>query len=400
MQAKHMWRDVFSVDAWRTILANTRMDIADLKGTTVPSSGFQTQALTLKLKSYHDIPKRDLKKFADRRKALAEIAEIASKIARPAQPVVKAGSKMVITRGDYTDTFAETSLYPWLDSLQRRCAKKGHYLAIMASHYSDKTIDRTPEAFLKHLKTSLKTHDKARLKGGALPMQPGVAMERADPYHRPIELGVTLENGKVALKGGTVFPLTDVLREWLADASARRLPFYVWLEDHPICTTTPGLDPDFKKNYKSYVRSIPYGPGSTPFLSVFSEGGGLRCRRIDDEDDTPQLFDTTNSTLIGGISIKQPGTAAYVWIKDRGIFSFRHAPGELHHSTLGGGEAVHCAGMWKVQRGWVTLVNNNSGHYKPSRAQVERFREHLEQLRVISKDALFQAHDGHKFVAI
>ena len=43
---------------------------------------------------------------------------------------------------------------------------------------------------------------------------------------------------------------------------------------------------------------------------------------------------------------------------------------QLNHSTLTGANAVICAGTIKIDRGAVTYISNNSGHYRPSPQQL------------------------------
>jgi hypothetical protein len=49
--------------------------------------------------------------------------------------------------------------------------------------------------------------------------------------------------------------------------------------------------------------------------------------------------------------------------------------------VLAGGP-VACAGELEVVEGVLIYLDNKSGHYQPSAAQLEQFRSHLQQLGV------------------
>lgn|GEM_PF-4899671 len=61
--------------------------------------------------------------------------------------------------------------------------------------------------------------------------------------------------------------------------------------------------------------------------------------------------------------------------------------GELacRHSTLAGGKPILCSGLMKVVDGKITYIDNNSGHYKPTSANLYNAVKKLEGL--FSKDA-------------
>ncbi|MBF0298237.1 MAG: hypothetical protein HQK51_05930 [Oligoflexia bacterium] len=80
------------------------------------------------------------------------------------------------------------------------------------------------------------------------------------------------------------------------------------------------------------------------------------------------------------------GEAMYV-LRDNGdiIVSNRIQEGRFHHSSLGGGKPVACAGTIRIENGKLTLVTNESGHYKPGRKQLDQMIERLRELGVNTK---------------
>jgi hypothetical protein len=46
------------------------------------------------------------------------------------------------------------------------------------------------------------------------------------------------------------------------------------------------------------------------------------------------------------------------------------SPAQCNHSSLNAGSDVICAGMITFNAGYITMIDNNSGHYKPTPKQL------------------------------
>ncbi|QOD38881.1 protein kinase family protein [Candidatus Wolbachia massiliensis] len=81
-------------------------------------------------------------------------------------------------------------------------------------------------------------------------------------------------------------------------------------------------------------------------------------------------YDTTGETSKG-----EKDCVAYVITLDGKLVTHKHinvGEGKLahRHSTLAGGKPVLCSGLMKVVDGKITYIDNNSGHYKPTSANL------------------------------
>ncbi|MGL9758093.1 MAG: hypothetical protein ACR5LA_04480 [Wolbachia sp.] len=96
-------------------------------------------------------------------------------------------------------------------------------------------------------------------------------------------------------------------------------------------------------------------------------------------DSKGRLYDTSNKR-----SKEEEGCVAYVVTLDGKLVVHEHIKAEKGvkesycHSTLVGGKAILCSGLIKVVNGKITYVDNNSGHYTPTPANlynvVKRFK--------------------------
>jgi hypothetical protein len=68
------------------------------------------------------------------------------------------------------------------------------------------------------------------------------------------------------------------------------------------------------------------------------------------------------------------GSGGWAYAMDRygSLFVInQNTPGEqINHSTLNAGKEVICAGMIKIQAGFLKMISNNSGHYKPTQKEL------------------------------
>ncbi|MDN5248270.1 MAG: hypothetical protein QWI36_04005 [Wolbachia endosymbiont of Tyrophagus putrescentiae] len=99
-----------------------------------------------------------------------------------------------------------------------------------------------------------------------------------------------------------------------------------------------------------------------------------------------KLYDTT-----GKISKGQKNSVAYAMTLDGRLVVHEHLDvgrcGDYayRHSTLGGGKAILCSGLIRIKDGKITHIDNNSGHYKPTAANLYNAIQRLNG--VFSKDA-------------
>jgi hypothetical protein len=379
-KAKHLWRDIFSVNAWTKIRQQATQ--SDMKN-AVAKNLIAVKILDDKIAAYHQMRKDKLDNFKSRMLALAEIETIAEKYLSTT-PFNKTATKQTRSKlGTYQD-FRTDTIDPWLYSLARRAHKKRMYLDIMRVYYKTKPGDRNTAKFRKHLVKAVATYETAKTGAQKIPISPGAELELMDPMHRGVELDLTPgAKGRIEIEANKDWPIAVAVCEWLDDTNAKNKPFFVWLENHPMCTTTPGLDDEFRDRYKHKVTRIPYGRGDLKFTLAIPDAGRLKAGPIDGDPATFQPLATDNNAMVGGLSMKMIGGAAYVWPGGDEIYTYRHIPTAVHHSTFAGGGLIECAGMWKVQNGKVTFLNNHSGHYKPGRRQIEKFKTYLESKNVL-----------------
>jgi hypothetical protein len=103
------------------------------------------------------------------------------------------------------------------------------------------------------------------------------------------------------------------------------------------------------------------------FLNKLVEGNQNKLIVQDTDDKSSGL----NSAKMRNLHWKMGspyGSVAFIWEKnDENCFlTHSHFAGKYHHSSLNGGKSVRCAGMWLVKDGIVEMINNSSGHYRPT----------------------------------
>lgn len=193
--------------------------------------------------------------------------------------------------------------------------------------------------------------NKQRTKGGTRQVGPLKSLSPGYTYERTTYLA----SGKTAaMSGSTVSQLTEM---------APRIPGLRWIPDRPfsqlteqefirvmneIGPTVAGIQTEVKFMPKDERRN---------YMLIIEDGylySGFN-----------QRFDTSRS----------PGGYPYVIDGYGSIYSTDHAALErnmpekqrFNHSSFNAGKDVVCAGMIKVVNGRLRYIDNNSGHYKPSR---------------------------------
>ena len=91
-------------------------------------------------------------------------------------------------------------------------------------------------------------------------------------------------------------------------------------------------------------------------------------------------------------------SAAYVWTKCGTLLAGEHATGQLHHSSFVAGDDVRCAGMIRIASGKVEMISSNSGHYRPSEANLRQFASWLNDRQVFSPSAFARFFRGNALV--
>jgi hypothetical protein len=419
----HPWRDIVSDAAWKSISSQT--NTTDSKKQTLLSD------LTRQITEYHRVDKRDRAKFDDRIQKLAAIENVAidilkfsgtfdqmhvdkskSELKRDSQTSgsdlvkPKSSEKYEVDRYNQKGravpknakkklVFASDSIDPWLRSLARRAAKKRDYLNCLKNHYASTKPDASPADFIDYLKQQLKEYQQIKGQSKPLPMYPGVHLEKIDPYHRPVELKLEEQNQTLDVKDAGNRPMSAAVVKWISSGSSA--PFFIWLEGDDICTTSPFVDSAFKETYKSEVNRVAYQSSAEyPIHHVKALGSQLYHRNVDDQSGQ---YLPLNSRQFS--SAKMIGGAMYVWVGGNNLYTAEHVSGHAHHSSLAAGAAVQCAGMWEVQNGKVTKLNDNSGHYKPGSFRLKRFVAHLSSLTVLAHNVEIQTYvPGKGFVEL
>ncbi|NJN46159.1 MAG: hypothetical protein HC808_06405 [Candidatus Competibacteraceae bacterium] len=156
------------------------------------------------------------------------------------------------------------------------------------------------------------------------------------------------------------------------------LPFFVWLEGHPICTQEGYLE-----SARPVVSSVLYGPNNG-IRRVFVSGNQLvACSWLGNQQ--PTALTTASGTLKSG--------EAFAWLTTGELLIHNHVVGSFHHSSFNGGRKVRCAGMMTVENGKVMRVDNNSGHYKPTTQHFLTFLKILDDKKVLAENARIATHD-------
>jgi len=271
--------------------------------------------------------------------------------------------------------------------------------------------------------------------GGELArLQSGCLMERIDPYHRSVDLDLlakypgtdtpanftigTFQGGAMAWAFaqwcGLVLEDGRQIKENITAGSIRTdtlPPFFLWLENHPIClgddNETFGAFRDTPKDVTSVFYSG-YGKAAKALARerakasarqgyqrveikavpeidwiVPTSSGVVVKVPFENPTETIQLYDTTH--LPG--KPEEEHTAAYAWTACYTLLVGEHIQGAFHHSSFVGGDEIRCSGMIRVKRGKVDLISSNSGHYRPTADHLHKFASWLNDRHVFTPTA-------------
>lgn len=369
------WRDIFSVEDWSTLYKNKELPENKQANSLL-------KEITEKIASYHQINKADINLFSTRRAALVEINHLCEKYKEILADKLK-------TKDDQKDTSLENgAIDEWVISLGKQALKKEAYLQKLKSHYKNnikKKYHSAPDLF-----NELKKREKRHGSGEFLSLHGGTLLERLDPENRAIEFvtgQVKLFDPSQDIKTrADANPMNAAFYAW-HHSDQNHIPFYIWLETHPICTASPEISPAWHHSYKNKVRSISYNLKEAYTVKIIN--------------DQLQVIKKGNKTINDGellTTTKQPnlkfkfgspyGSTAFVWNKeDKNVFiSHPHSWGEYHHSSLSKGKKVRSSGLWIVTDGKVKLINNSSGHYKPTSLNFYCLIRFLHDKNVLAND--------------
>ena len=404
-----VWRDIYSLAEWKGYLQQYEQGQLSSRSKTIGRkvrSLFQSQTtpilphelrqLSWQLQCYHVMTKSkleylkirigDLRLIRDTADGYLRRFKIHSKPAKQTRNQVK--QKVA---GVDRETYSTFDGLVW--SLARRADRKAGYLETLEQYYGGSEPLADPQAMIRYLRSPKPRHDN--LQG----MHAGVQMEKLDPLHRAFEFHLRSDGSVVADSiMGAVF--ADWLK--LFESGQTDVPFFLWLEEHPVCTgskdqaiSTGGRSIQMQTSYyPQEVNSIDYyradqGVGQDVSLLSVRDGllMGTRVDRLAIEREArEEPYDTTS---FGG---KERGSAAFVWSRHGDFFAMPHIHERTRHSSILSGKAVRTAGMIAVSAGKITRINNSSGHYQPGWESLQRLVSELHVQGVFRPGAVVESH--------
>jgi hypothetical protein len=398
------WRDVISERGWNAAVLHNRQATtgqagpgAKLRGVFNDKYNSADDYLTdlgRRLRAYHNINKTAIERIELRRDALQDLSERAFKYFKVFNVDIDTASKRVAERNPYSgrlsggDPILETADRNIL-SLARRSLRKREYLRLLKAFYAGTgAFSANADALFAYLS---KPQEKA---DGLIGLTPGVRMEQLDFMHR----GDYETDDMGSISCGAAF------HEWTQDIRCNTVPFFLWLEDHPVCLED--------KKDKLETGSVEYAAANQRFggipiakLRLVIMGGrltmidlqeGLAAKRMASTADCKAegAKDPRSGQAGDGSNFIGQGVAAYVWTQEKELFIAQHMGQQFHHSSFVSGRAVRCAGMICIENGQVTALSNNSGHYKPRKEHVRNFVNFLQLVGALANDRTLRVHVG------
>lgn len=364
---ERIWLDPFSSTYLKRILARSA-------GVNASASA-RVDKLGLVLDAYHNINKTELAKFPLRMSTLMKLG---------------AALTQELSGNDFG------GFKPIMTEIIRRCANKPEYLRLLIDYYMANNDEvNNPQLLLDALKAARETSRTQTVINGWLSvgtknisLDKTNRMERMDPAHR--NWGLKLADGQIVPEGTDFLSLAA--SKWAAQvtAGAATLPLFLWLEGQADLMGYGDQD------VANSVHAVPYFDGNNKkageMFWIRRSSKGLEQAWLGDGLNAKwRMFDTSNVT--GAMTSKgKKGYLAYVWNAKGELFAALHNPikdgseGVFHHSSFTGGGAVKCAGMIGAKSGLITYIDNDSGHYKPSREQLRAFVAQLIAWQVVEKN--------------
>ncbi|CAM3013533.1 Uncharacterised protein [Legionella steigerwaltii] len=381
-----MWQDAYSLKDWRTILKNCKQH-------DDPKAKKIIDKLSNLLEEYHNISKTSLKKIPKRQEKLAQIVKAAQEYKdylgnqfiskeqekTPESPI-SFGPWQVAPKKARKDTSLTGSIDPWVQGLQKRASKKINYLDKLAEYYQNAERKYVNKKSLLHtLHVRERSHGKKRF----FSLSSGTLLEREDPAHRPIEFMLD----DLATKRNTAeYPMNRAFYQWVE--SKTKVPFFLWLEKHPISTTTRDISENWIGSYKTKMGPVYYDSPDTVSVRITKKDGDAKL--MGQKANSKDLLELNTNELddfVLKIGCPQ-GATAFIWdAKDKNHFyTHVHEAGKYHHSTMTSGKKVRCAGMWLVEQGKITAIDNSSGHYKPTSLSFYKLIRFLHSKNLLASD--------------
>lgn len=411
------WRDVYPIEFWNKLVDQYRSGALKSSSATVGRwmrSMFETgrvlpqqiDRITQTLRDYHAVQKDDSQNFQHRilllRSIYGDSLQYCDKYKihetikdnRPAE-----------------DTFTSMDAYVW--SIGRRAMRKAGYLEEIQKFCRTDLSD--PRSMLRYLTDTRHVVDQFQH------LQVGCRMEKLDPYHRSFEIHIG-EDGKIPGCEFLTSPMTIAFGQWInamkddgnfnavdtKKLSVPTKPFFVWLETHPLTTGVesgktwaPGQTWHATDIGAKDTKSVKYRETLTDVGEwwhwLFPSSAGV-VSKVDFKSLKTTPFNTNDGK---GKTGERFNSYAYVWEREGTLLAGNHEGNRVHHSSFMAGESVRCAGMIAVNdAGKVTFVSNNSGHYRPTKAQLIDFVKWLNQRGVMADNALVGVEEGKEKVAV
>ncbi len=440
------WRDVMSANAWCELWAraSNQTRSQQLDQPITPFQCYVKKHFDLtgtKIATYHSIPKDKLELFPNREQSLDSLKRfvLGWTTQGPLGKVIGRRHQAVQKDGTWS---LEDDQYSFLRQpvqlLLERCQLKKMYLKNVREYYEHEgKVLRDPKNLIDFLAAP-----KQKL-GCLLPPVPGVRME----VYAPQGISLQFENFDTGQNAEGALP--NAFAQWanaLDPQNNNRIrpnnqwkpkgktPFWVWLEQHPICTGEGrivtlllGQEPGsvqadalgcvqkiiaeekrfeytlrvkwgflYDSNGDEYDTSQMPGKGGTPNPRTAGVVERLRQNR------RPQEGIETQQNVPVQKNLRK--TAAFVWTHRGELLAGVHkatpdrSRGEdvytdfFHHTSLDAGNPVRCAGMIRVIDGKVELISNDSGHYQPPVASLQEFVRWLHGKQCLTSNAI--VHDA------
>jgi hypothetical protein len=398
------WRDVYPSEFWNQLVDQYRSGALESSSATVGRwmrSMFKTgrvlpqqiDRITQTLSTYHAIPKDDSQTFTQRISLLRSIHDDSVEYCNKYNI-----NKTIKTTRTAEDTFTSMDAYVW--SIGRRAMRKAGYLEEIQKFCRTELSD--PENMLRYLTDTRHVVDQFQH------LQVGCRMEQLDPYHRAFEMHIG-EDGTIPGGEFHSFPMNTAFGQWIdamkgngnfrdvntSTLSAPVKPFFVWLEAHPLTTGAepgktwaPGQTWGLTDIGAKDTKSVKYR-GTVTDVGEWWHWLCPSSAGVVSKVDFKSLKTTPFNTKDGKGKKGEPSDSyAYVWEREGTLLAGNHEVNRVHHSSFMAGGSVRCAGMIAVNdAGKVTYVSNNSGHYRPTTAQLTEFVEWLNQRGVMAVDA-------------
>lgn len=410
------WRDVYPTEFWDQLVHRYRSGALESSSATVGRwmrSMFkagrvlpqQIERITKTLRDYHAVQKNDSQNFQHRILLLRSIHGDSVQYCDKYKI-----DKTITDNRPAEDTFTSMDAYVW--SIGRRAMRKAGYLEEIQKFCRTDLSD--PSNMLQYLTDTSHIHDQFQH------LQVGCRMEKLDPYHRAFEIHIG-EDRKIPGSEFLTFPMNTAFGQWIDamkdDGNFRAVdtstleapvkPFFVWLEAHPLTT---GAEPGKTWAPGQTWHATDIGANDTKSVKYrgtvtdVGEWWHWLCPSagVVSKVDFKSLETTPFNTKDGkGKPGEREKSYAYVWERGGTLLAGNHEANSVHHSSFMAGKSVRCAGMIAVNdAGKVTFVSNNSGHYRPTKAQLTGFVEWLNQRGVMADNALVGIGGEREKVAV